>query len=67
MGEVSKVGSTPSKGVDLGALPAWASSLADMRHVLRWDESQYIGYVGINGKLTCCIVDTGAHRTIIDT
>jgi hypothetical protein len=22
--------------------------------------------VGINNKLTCCIIDTGAHRTIID-
>ena len=26
-----------------------------------------MGNVGINGKLVYCIVDTGAHRTIIDT
>ena len=26
-----------------------------------------MGNIGINGKLVYCIVDTGAHRTIIDT
>ncbi len=41
--------------------------MSDCRHFLIWDESQYLGYVGINNKLICCIVDTGAHRTIIDT
>jgi gag-polyprotein putative aspartyl protease len=28
---------------------------------------RYIGYLGINGVLICCIMDTGAHRTIIDS
>jgi gag-polyprotein putative aspartyl protease len=26
-----------------------------------------VGLLGVNGKLICCIVDTGAHRTIIDS
>ena len=26
-----------------------------------------MGFLGVNGKLICCIVDTGAHRTIIDS
>ena len=48
-------------------VPSWAEKLEDKRSALMWDKSQYIGNVGINGKLTCCIVDTGAHRTVIDT
>jgi hypothetical protein len=47
--------------------PDWAKNLTDMRHLLRWDTSQYVGDLGINGKLVQCIVDTGAHRTIIDS
>ena len=47
--------------------PEWAQDLSDHRHLLRWDTSQYIGHLGVNGKLVYCIVDTGAHRTIIDT
>jgi hypothetical protein len=47
--------------------PAWAADLSDQRQLLRWDTSQYVGSIGINGKLVYCIVDTGAHRTIIDT
>lgn len=47
--------------------PKWAANLEDKRSLLRWDSSQYVGHVGINGKLACCIVDTGAHRTIIDS
>lgn len=41
--------------------------MEDKRHLLRWDSSQYVGYLGINNKLISCIVDTGAHRTIIDS
>jgi hypothetical protein len=26
-----------------------------------------VGFLGVNEKLICCIVDTGAHRTIIDS
>ena len=26
-----------------------------------------MGFLGVNGKLICCKVDTGAHRTIIDS
>lgn len=48
-------------------VPSWARGLEDRRHLLRWDDSQYIGTLGVNGKLVCCIVDTGAHRTVIDT
>lgn len=47
--------------------PLWAADLSDHRHLLRWDTSQYVGSLGINGKLVHCIVDTGAHRTIIDS
>jgi predicted aspartyl protease len=32
-----------------------------------FDSFQYIGHLGINDVLICCIVDTGAHRTIIDS
>lgn len=48
-------------------IPDWAADLADMRHLLRWDKSQYVGHLGVNGCLVYCIVDTGAHRTVIDT
>ena len=41
--------------------------MADLRHLLRWDNSQYIGHLGVNGALVYCIVDSGAHRTVIDT
>lgn len=51
----------------LGPPPKWAAGLEDKRALLRWDSSQYVGNVGINGRLVCCIVDTGAHRTIIDS
>jgi hypothetical protein len=54
-------------GARLGPKPDWARDLDDRRELLRWDSSQYVGYVGINRRLVCCIVDTGAHRTIIDS
>lgn len=41
--------------------------MEDKRHLLRWDTSQYIGTLGVNGRVISCIVDTGAHRTIIDS
>jgi hypothetical protein len=64
VGEVSgRVGG----GTVLGPIPKWAENYEDKRHLLRWDTSQYVGHLGINGKLICCIVDTGAHRTIIDS
>lgn len=64
------VGEVSGKAVGVvapGVKPAWAADYADKRHLLRWDSSQYIGHLGINGVLICCIVDTGAHRTIIDS
>ena len=64
MGEVSgRVGSSAAPGVK----PAWAHDYANKKHLLCWDSSQYIGNLGINDVLICCIVDTGAHRTIIDS
>lgn len=48
-------------------IPDWGADLTDMRHLLRWDSSQYIGHLGVAGALVYCIVDTGAHRTVIDT
>lgn len=48
-------------------IPAWASQMVDLRHLLRWDSSQYVGHLGVNGCLVYCIIDTGAHRTVIDT
>lgn len=64
---VGEISQKTSGRQPLGACPAWAAGMEDRRDLLRWDSSQYVGYVGINGKLVCCIVDTGAHRTIIDT
>ena len=48
-------------------LPSWASHLEDRRQDLKWDSSQYVCPLGVNGKLIYSIVDTGAHRTVIDT
>ncbi len=33
---------------------------------MRFDSSQYICPVAVNGKVTLSIVDTGAHRMVID-
>ena len=64
VGEISsKVGGSTA----LGPIPDWAEFYEDKRHLLRWDASQYVGFLGVNGKLICCIVDTGAHRTIVDS
>lgn len=49
------------------SIPEWAAKLKDSRDQLHWDESQYVGHLGINGALIYCILDTGAHRTVIDT
>jgi hypothetical protein len=51
----------------LCSVPDWATKLEDLRNQLHWDESQYVGHLGINGALVYCILDTGAHRTVIDT
>ena len=50
-----------------GELPSWAAGLEDKRHLLKWDSSQYVGHIGVNGRVIYGIVDTGAHRTIIDS
>ena len=64
VGEISsKVGGSAT----VGPIPSWAQNYEDKRHLLRWDNSQYVGFLGVNGKLILCIVDTGAHRTIIDS
>ena len=47
--------------------PAWAKGLIDARHHLRFDATQYVCPVAANGRLILTIVDTGAHRTVIDT
>ncbi len=47
-------------------MPEWATHLQDQRGDVRFDASQYICPVAVNGKLTLSIVDTGAHRTVID-
>ena len=47
--------------------PQWAKGLEDLRHVLRWDDTQYICNLGVGNKLIHAIVDTGAHRTVIDS
>lgn len=64
MNQLGLIGATSDT---LPKKPEWAKGLSDQRHLLRWDTSQYIGDLGINGRLVHCIVDTGAHRTIIDT
>ena len=43
--------------------PSWAENLSDHRHLLKWDATQYVGHVGINGKLVYCIVDIGGRCT----
>lgn len=48
-------------------VPEWAAKMEDKRDLLRWDNSQYVGHLGVNNSLIYCIVDTGAHRTVIDT
>ena len=63
---VGEVSGRAGNGTALGEMPAWAKGYVDRRHLLRWDSSQYIGHLGVNGVLISCIVDTGAHRTIID-
>jgi hypothetical protein len=63
---VGEVSGRAGNGAALGEMPDWAKGYVDRRHLLRWDSSQYIGNLGVNGVLISCIVDTGAHRTIID-
>jgi predicted aspartyl protease len=41
--------------------------MKDLRTLLKWDSTQYICPLGVQGKLINAIVDTGAHRTVIDT
>lgn len=48
-------------------IPDWGANMTDLRHMLKWDSSQYVGHLGVNNSLVYCIVDTGAHRTVIDT
>jgi hypothetical protein len=47
--------------------PAWAKGLIDARNHLRFDATQYVCPVAVNGRLILTIVDTGAHRTVLDT
>jgi hypothetical protein len=48
-------------------VPEWAESFTDVRRQIKWDETQYICNMGVGNKLIWAIVDTGAHRTVIDT
>jgi predicted aspartyl protease len=64
---VGEISGQAAAGCALGPAPKWAQQMADKRNLLKWDHSQYVGYLGINDRLVCCIVDTGAHRTIIDS
>jgi hypothetical protein len=53
--------------IDRPPAPDWAAQLQDRRGELRFDATQYVCPVGVNGRLTLSIVDTGAHRTVLDT
>ena len=46
--------------------PEWAGGVGERRTVLRWDVMQCVGCIGINGCISLAVVDTGAHRTVID-
>ncbi len=41
--------------------------MPDLRHLLRFDSTQYVMPISINGWLTLIVVDTGARRTVICT
>ncbi len=66
--KLAALGSTqmPPGGMEAPPAPQWAGDLHDRRHLLRFDATQYVAPVGVNGRLTMCIVDTGAHRTVMD-
>ena len=66
---VALLGSTVVKPgpMDAPPPPEWAAHLQDLRHLLRFDATQYVVPLGINGRLVLAIVDTGAHRTVICT
>ncbi len=66
--KLAALGSTqmPPGGMEAPPAPEWADKLVDKRHLLRFDATQYVAPVGVNGNLTMCIVDTGAHRTVMD-
>ncbi len=48
-------------------VPEWACGADDLRHLLRWDNTQYIVNLVVNDRLIMGIVDMGAYRTVIDT
>ncbi len=48
-------------------VPEWACGADDLRHLLCWDNTQYIVNLVVNDRLITGIVDTGAHRMVIDT
>ena len=57
----------PPGGMPAPPAPEWARGLPDLRHLLKFDATQYVCPVAINGKLVLCIVDTGGHRTVLCT
>ena len=48
-------------------MPEWAKTMDNLRGELRFDDTQYVCPIAVGGKLTLCIVDTGAHRTVLDS
>ncbi len=55
------------EAIDRPPLPMWAAHMEDLRGELRFDSTQYVVPIAIGGKVTLAIVDTGAHRTVMDT
>ena len=53
----------------LRAMPLWARQmgLMDYRSVLVWESAQEVGEVGIGDRLCLRVVDTGAHKTVMNT
>ena len=56
-----------ARAIERPALPDWAQGMDDVRGELRFDDTQYVCPIAVGGKITLCIVDTGAHRTVLDT
>ena len=50
----------------LGAPPAWAASMADIRGKLPFDNTQTIMVVAINNRLGVAFADSGAYKMVMN-
>lgn len=48
------------------ALPRWAADHRNCRGMMSWDSGQYVSVVGLEGRGTEAILDTGGANSLMD-